>query len=87
MHIYLFSAETVSIHMNIKWELAPDLSGIDCNFLPELANYLIEKNLSTLLGLQVIDIDQNDSEMLELILPKSTIMLSTTDLHHCQPTR
>lgn len=64
---------------------APDLSDVDCAFLPELAKYLIENGLSTLLGLQVID--QNDSQMLELILPISTIMLSTTDLHGCQPTR
>ncbi|KAM3066989.1 hypothetical protein ACMFMG_011771 [Clarireedia jacksonii] len=64
---------------------APDLSDVDSAFLPEFAKYLNENRLSTLLGLQVID--QDDSQMLELILPMSTIMLSTADLHDCNRAR
>jgi hypothetical protein len=45
----------------------PDLSGVDSAFLPELADYLNTNNLSTLVGLQVID--QNPAHMLELVLP------------------
>jgi len=63
----------------------PDLSGVDNAFLPELADYLNTNNLSTIFGLQVID--QNPTNMLELILPKGTVMLEVSNLKGCVPTR
>jgi hypothetical protein len=63
----------------------PDLSGVNIAFLPELADYLNTNNLSTLIGLQIID--QNPVHMLELILPLATVMLDISDLNGCVPTR
>jgi hypothetical protein len=63
----------------------PDLSGVNSAFLPELADYLNTNNLSTLVGLQIID--QNPVHMLELILPQGTIMLDVSNLNGCVPTR
>jgi hypothetical protein len=63
----------------------PDLSGVNSTFLPELVDYLNTNNLSTLVGLQIID--QNPSHMLELILPQGTVMLEASNLNGCVPTR
>jgi len=63
----------------------PDLSAVKRTFLPELANYLIENDLSNLVGLQIID--QNSAHMLELILPQGTVMLDVLNLNGCVPTR
>lgn len=63
----------------------PDLSGLNSTFLPELADYLRTNRLSTLIGLQVID--QNPAHMLELVLPKGTIMADISTLNGCVPTR
>jgi hypothetical protein len=63
----------------------PDLSGVDSAFLPELADYLNTNNLSTLVGLQVID--QNPAHMLELVLPQGTVMLDISNLNGCVPSR
>ncbi|KAH8587344.1 hypothetical protein B0O99DRAFT_526974 [Bisporella sp. PMI_857] len=63
----------------------PDLSGIDNAFLPELAEYLTTNKLSKLVGLQVID--PHPTCMLELILPQGTIMLDSSVLKGCVPTR
>jgi hypothetical protein len=63
----------------------PDLSGVNSAFLPELADYLNTNNLSTLVGLQIID--QNPVYMLELILPLATVMLDITNLNGCVSTR
>jgi len=63
----------------------PDLSGVSSTFLPELADYLNTNNLSTLVGLQIID--QHPAQMLELVLPLATIMLDVSNLNGCVPTR
>jgi hypothetical protein len=63
----------------------PDLSGVNSAFLPELADYLNTNNLSSLVGLQIID--QNPAHMLELILPLATVMLDISNLNGCVPTR
>jgi len=63
----------------------PDLSGINSTFLQELADYLNTNNLSTLVGLQIID--RNPTHMLELILPQGTVMLDISVLNGCVPTR
>ncbi|XMA20327.1 hypothetical protein WAI453_013118 [Rhynchosporium graminicola] len=65
--------------------LLPDLSGINCTFFPELTDYLNTNNLSSLVGLQIID--QNPAHMLELILPLVTVMLDVSNLNECFPTR
>lgn len=57
----------------------PCLSGINSALLPELADYLNTNNLSTLLGLQIID--QNPAQMLELILSQGTVMLDVSNLY------
>lgn len=64
---------------------APDLSGVNSAFLPELTDYLNTNNLSALVGLQIID--QNTAHMLELILPQGTVMLDVSNLNGCVPTR
>jgi hypothetical protein len=64
---------------------APDLSRVDGAFLQELANYLCANNLSSFVGLQVID--QNPANMLELVLPQGTVMLDVSNLNGCVPTR
>lgn len=63
----------------------PDLSRVNKAFFPELADYLHTNNLSTLIGLQIID--QSPAHMLELILPLATVMLNVTDLSGCAATR
>jgi hypothetical protein len=63
----------------------PDLSGVNSAFLPELADYLNTNNLSTVIGLQIVD--PNPALMLELILPLATIMLDVSNLNGCVPTR
>ncbi|KUJ09263.1 uncharacterized protein LY89DRAFT_281988 [Mollisia scopiformis] len=64
---------------------APDLSELDSAFLPNLADYLNKNDLSMLVGLQVVD--QNPANMLELILPQGTVMLDSSVLNGCVPTR
>lgn len=63
----------------------PDLPGVNNAFLIEIADYLSINNLSKLVGLQVID--PNPIHMLELVLPQGTIMLDSSDLNGCIPTR
>jgi hypothetical protein len=63
----------------------PDLSGIDSNFLPDLAQFLNTNNLAMLVGLQFID--PHPSQLLELVLPQGTIMLDASDLKGCVSTR
>jgi hypothetical protein len=63
----------------------PDLSEVNSTFLPELADYLNTNNLSTLVGLQIID--QSPAHMFELILPLATVMLDVSDLNGCVPAR
>lgn len=63
----------------------PDLFGVDSAFLPELADYLNTNNLSTLIGLQIID--HNPAHMLEFILPQATVMLNVLNLNGCVSTR
>lgn len=63
----------------------PDLSQVDDLFLAELAGFLNAHNLTTLVGLQVID--PYPSDMFELILPEGTIMLDASNLDGCFPTR
>ncbi|KAK2813225.1 hypothetical protein FQN50_000903 [Emmonsiellopsis sp. PD_5] len=63
----------------------PDLSGVNSAFLPELADYLNTNNLTTLVGLQIID--QKPACMLELVLPLATVMLDVLNLNGCVPTR
>jgi len=63
----------------------PDLSGVSSTFLLELANYLNANDLSTLVGLPVID--QKPTNMLEFVLPLATIMLDVSDLDGGAPTR
>jgi hypothetical protein len=64
---------------------APDLSQVGSAFLQELATYLDINKLSTLVALQVIG--QNNAHMLELVLPRGTIMLDISTLNACVPTR
>lgn len=64
---------------------APDLSQVDDRFLTELADFLNAYNLTTLVGLQVIDPFPGD--MFELILPEGTIMLDASSVDGCVSTR
>ncbi|KFY30327.1 hypothetical protein V494_08190 [Pseudogymnoascus sp. VKM F-4513 (FW-928)] len=64
---------------------SPDLSEVNSTFLPELADYLNTNNLSTLVGLQIID--QSPAHVFELILPLATVMLDVLDLNGCVPAR
>lgn len=61
------------------------MSRVNSAFLLELTEYLITYNLSTVVGLQVID--QNRAHMLELVLPQGTIMMNISNLNSCVPTR
>ncbi|KAK8925044.1 hypothetical protein H634G_05658 [Metarhizium anisopliae BRIP 53293] len=64
---------------------APDLSQIDDMFLHDLSDYLYANNLSSFIGLQIVD--ENPANMLELILPQATVMLCASDLNGCISTR
>ncbi|KAI1318810.1 hypothetical protein F5Y16DRAFT_406210 [Xylariaceae sp. FL0255] len=63
----------------------PDLSRVGDTFFQELADYLRANNLSSLIGLQVID--HNSAAMLELVLPRGTVMWEVSNLIGCVPTR
>lgn len=62
----------------------PDLSPVNDTFLVEFADFLDANNLTTLVGLQVLD--RYPSNMLELVLPQGTIMLDMSDLKGCVTT-
>jgi hypothetical protein len=57
-----------------------DLPRINDAFLSEVAAYLRDNELEGLLGLQLLDPDS--TELTELILPDSTLMLKDADLLH-----
>ncbi len=61
------------------------MSQVDKMFFQDLSNYLYVNNLSSFVGLQVID--ANPASMLELILPQATVMLRTSDVSGCTSTR
>lgn len=63
----------------------PDLSSIHKGFLGEFTSYLIEHNLQSLLGLQVLGC--GESPMMELILDQGTVMLESSRPQGVQPTR
>lgn len=61
------------------------MSQIDDMFLHDLSDYLYANNLSSFIGLQIVD--ENPANMLELILPQATVMLCASDLNGCISTR
>ncbi|KAI0402783.1 hypothetical protein F4802DRAFT_608487 [Xylaria palmicola] len=66
----------------------PDLTNVEQNFLMEFSRYITAKNLVGLIGLQVLGNGAcNNHSMSELILDQGTIMLDTSLVKNCQPTR
>ncbi|KAF2184559.1 hypothetical protein K469DRAFT_688571 [Zopfia rhizophila CBS 207.26] len=64
----------------------PDLSEVGQNFVAEFVNYITSNGLTDVLGLQVL-IDGMESDMSELILERGTVMLDTSKVKGCVPTR
>lgn len=65
--------------------ITPDMSKVSENFLAEFSNFLVENDLTKLIGLQILD--PHLPEMFELILPGGTIMVEVSSLKGCNPTR
>ncbi|KAG6356057.1 hypothetical protein INS49_015442 [Diaporthe citri] len=66
----------------------PDLTNVEQDFLVEFSRYITAKNLVGLIGLQVLGNGAgNNYGMSELILDQGTIMLDTSFVKNCQPTR
>ncbi|EFY92562.1 hypothetical protein J3459_015275 [Metarhizium acridum] len=63
----------------------PDLSGVGPGFLDEFINYIIKKNLTSLIGLQILGC--SDGSMSELILDQATVMVESTFAKNTVPTR
>ncbi|KAF4547158.1 Hypothetical protein D9617_56g096210 [Elsinoe fawcettii] len=64
----------------------PDLSSIDATFFVEVIRYLLNHNLTRLLGLQVL-VGNISHNMLEFVLPSGTIMVDERDIRDSVPTR
>ncbi|KAI1413029.1 hypothetical protein F5Y13DRAFT_40654 [Hypoxylon sp. FL1857] len=64
----------------------PDLSGVGKGFLQEFVNYLVANKLTDLLGLQVLG-QCDDQPMSELILDEGTVMLDSSVIKGCSPSR
>lgn len=66
----------------------PDLSKVKQGFLMEFFRYVSSNDLAGLIGLQVLgDGARNNHGMSEFILVQGTIMLDTSLVKNCQPTR
>ncbi|KAK3375783.1 hypothetical protein B0T24DRAFT_718300 [Lasiosphaeria ovina] len=66
----------------------PGLTAVGQNFLAEFSRYILANNLAGLIGLQVLGHEGcSNRSMSELILDDSTIMLDTSLVKNCQPTR
>ncbi|GLI82209.1 hypothetical protein PoHVEF18_010618 [Penicillium ochrochloron] len=63
----------------------PDLSGVGPGFLDEFIDYIIKKNLTSLIGLQILGC--SDGSMSELILDQATVMVESTFVKNTVPTR
>ena len=63
----------------------PDLTGIKPEFLPEFLKYIMENNLTSVVGLQVLSC--NEASMSELILDQGTVMLDSSVVRNTEPTR
>jgi hypothetical protein len=63
----------------------PDFSGIGQGFLDEFIHYIVENNLISLVGLQVLGC--GDCPMSELILDQGTVMLDSSAVKNTKPTR
>jgi hypothetical protein len=63
----------------------PDLSGVGPGFLDEFIEYIIKKNLTSLIGLQILGC--GDGSMSELILDQATVMVESTFVKNAVPTR
>ncbi|KLU90687.1 hypothetical protein MAPG_10539 [Magnaporthiopsis poae ATCC 64411] len=65
-----------------------DLSHVGRDFLADFSRYLADNNLADVIGLQVLgDEPCNSHGMSELILDQGTIMLDTSLVKNCEPTR
>jgi len=64
----------------------PDLSGVHEEFLQDFVHYLVSNDLTDLLGLQVLG-ECGDQSMSELILGEGTVMLDSSAVKGCTPSR
>ncbi|KAL6696647.1 hypothetical protein J3F84DRAFT_347690 [Trichoderma pleuroticola] len=64
----------------------PDLSAVGEGFLEDFANYLTMNDLQDLIGLQVLN-DCGNHPMSELMLDEGTVMLDSSVVKGCTPTR
>ncbi|KAI0859345.1 hypothetical protein F4860DRAFT_526344 [Xylaria cubensis] len=63
----------------------PDLSGVGHGFLTDFVNYIVQNNLTNLIGLQVLGC--SDGSMSELLLDLGTVMLDSSVVKNTLPTR
>lgn len=63
----------------------PDLSGVGQNFLTDFIDYIVQNNLTNLIGLQVLGC--GDDSMSELILDHGTVMVDSSIVKNIVPTR
>ncbi len=66
----------------------PDLNHVGQDFLVDFSRYLVDNNIADVIGLQVLeDGPCNSHGMSELVLDQGTIMLDTSLIKNCEPTR
>ncbi|KAK4199268.1 hypothetical protein QBC40DRAFT_228193 [Triangularia verruculosa] len=65
----------------------PDLSSVGQGFLGKFVEYIVNNNLTSLIGLQVLGCGHKQSTMFELILDQGTVMLDASIAKNIVPTR
>ncbi|KAI1200081.1 hypothetical protein F5X97DRAFT_321834 [Nemania serpens] len=83
-HIFVFTEDGLCAYEFQEGPL-PDLSGVGHGFLTDFVNYIVQNNLTNLIGLQVLGCC--DGSMSELILDHGTVMLDSSVVKNTIPTR
>lgn len=81
-HIFVLTPEHDFVAYEYQDGPLPDLSGIDPAFFTEFISYIVDNDLASVLGLQVL-IEGVHQSMFELILDEGTVMLDTAAARNC----